>query len=705
MRGKTLFIIIFCTVVMAMAFINPTEVFAVITARASVSYSETNATSDAGDSSTWTIMERYSLGIQKSITHTLNFSGTASMTTIETDGSKSSNAYPVFTLDFNPPSAHRFRFGYTRSDSLPSSNSHMTTGTLHASYMHPATRFPSLALNFNRSTTEQLKSPKNVDKVTTALALSSVYNDTFWQTASSFNYSGRYSIDENKVGETKGESISNIISGNFSRAFFDNKIQASMNTGYAITANSFESTGDITRFDAKVALTGLAAPSATITPIPLDIVGGLNDNDTATPAMHAPSATAMDISAGSWNTGADLSTSKEIHTWHVYVAGSALDESQMASNLYNFGWNICSSNNNLVWVCVARNPVYNATFKRYEFLMSGVPVSRYYKVINTATQGAAVNITEVQAIGYVLTRPKHEYTSSTTRKYLGGNLAYAVTPRLGMGLSFNYSNSESESDDFTSTEVSTFAHGLNVTYMAIQKYLSIASSYSSTATESARGIESENTSYGLVFVSKPLDTVRGNISMAITESTSNGTVTSESDSIGTSVLMKLYRGVDTTFKLSMSSSESPQSGSVSNSESMGIGVNLVPRDSMRITMNNTYSEISSKVGGVKSTTDTDSLNMTMSYRASQRLYLSGNLMLRPNTRQSYSATWLPTNNLQAGFTYTIAANVTGKGVNLSWQPIRRTSIAFGYNASETDNSVTGKENTLESLYARASISF
>ncbi|MBI5560673.1 MAG: hypothetical protein HY883_05305 [Deltaproteobacteria bacterium] len=684
--------------------IVPDSGFADVDLRADLSYYETTRETDGASTTSSSITQIYTLGVRKPLTRTITFWGDVKWTINETNNKRISSVYPIFSLSFSPPQLYDFRFGYNRTESAPSEGRRISTSHLNTAFSLPEGRWPSLILTFNRSTTEDHETPKQIYTVSTGVMASTSYGFNILDTRSNVNYTLSDFVSEDKVNSTKSTTPSHQVSLSLSRLFLDGKIKSSANVGYELRNTTSESLAGPSRFEETIRQSvGLASLDSV--PDPINITLGdepeLIDRNTSTPT---PSV--IDLNSANWNIGFGFAAPQSIFQINLFIKtteGPGSEEEAIINGSYDFGWKLYTSSDNSSWTFVGSlTPVYNAFFNRFEFTFAETS-ARYFKLVNTAGNGTVpIEVTEIEAKGFVLSTPKQSFTSSSTRDFGGFNIFYTPTQRLGMGFTFSYDHSAREAGNNRGLDTTSFRYGTNLRYTFIPKYLSFTTNYSDSETRTQGQDDAGGRAYSFAFSTTPLDTLNGNLTYNHAESLTASTVVSSHNSTAISTYMKIYRGVDLGLGTTFSASENPQQGVSSDSRSYRWSFKLVPWRPLTTLISGSSATTSTDRQGATTSVSSESLDLSFSYSPTRSIHVGGAIDIKPVSSQSYSVTWRVTNKVQLGFRANTSNNAQGMGTSFNWQPFPVVTLNAGYNFTERTGVTTDK---VESFFARASFVF
>ena len=686
--------------IMIIAFIEPAALSARIRGRADFNYQQ-NTTSGGGVSdSSSSLNQDYTIGFDKVLTKTITVSGEMRYSILKnTNGEKTTDYFPMLFLNFNPPSLYNFSFGYNRTESAPSGE-RISSSSMNASFNLPAGAMFSPSLTYNRSTTRDHLTPHKVNTVSTNMGLNMSYGFDFLDSKTNLGYSFNRSVMEDKVGNIEMESPNHLLTAGIARTFWDEKIKTSANIGYNRSETINVSNGEPTRFEYfLVSDEGLFAVDTTPSTDFLVDTPDLIDNNTGASA-------GMDLNGFFRNIGLKFAIAQSVHKLHLYV-----DTSDPNISTYDFGWELYTSDDGINWTLVSINSTsFDSAFSRMVFEFDETS-ARYIKVVNTLfPSGAlAINVTELDALGYVLATPKLKLKTVSTRKF--GGFRFSIVPVKRMNLSYNidYDNSFQDTNRSNSTNI---GQNISMNFIVMPRYLTVSAAFATTNSSSSQddgalngersSTDSTTNNYSVSFSSRPLKTLNGSINYGHAESIESGSLTSASNSLSGNLFMELYEGIDLGVGSSLSFSKSPQADSKTESVSYNGNLKLVPWKSVRLVTNGTISRSATEKEGEKNLSHGSSLNTRISYTPTRRLYLSVSLAFEPSSAQSLSVTWLMTKKLQLSGRYGKSGNRTNIGANLSWAPLSWLDLYVNYSGMVTDNSTNDKS---EAISLRASVTF
>ncbi len=691
---------LFLIMMLALCFFLPPGASADMYGQADVNYQKTNTTSNSRSTETTSLINSYTLGVNKAITNTINISADARITDTDIDGKKSQTMYPMVTLSYAPPSMYYFNFSYTRTDVSPSEGDRLSTTNLNTAFSLPLERYPSLNVFMNRTTNQDYLDPHKVDRVTVSYGLNSSYGLTLLETDAGFNYSFNNQTTDDKVGQIKTEVPTHSATMNLSRPFLDRKLRAGANAGYNWSEFTTTSLGAPTRFEQALPRnTGLFVTNAT------PLVGAL----TATPALidnNTAVSAGIDISTTAYrNVGFSFIAAQAVHKINLYVTTA---DPSIGTYANSFGFQLYTSADGTSWTLAATPTVtYDSVFSRFVMSFSEA-TAMYFKIVNTAfpTGAMAINVTEIEGMGYITSTPTLVTKYSVSRQFAGLSLNYAPVERVNASYNLNYDHSAQELND---TSSSTMTQALNLNVTALPQYLTINGGYANTSSSSTQttttqtSTESGTDTYTLSLASAPLPTLNASMNFGHFVNSVNGAATSSTNNYGTAMFMNLYRGIDVGVGSSMSTTESKASNSTTDATNHYLNLNLTPWKTMKVLLSTSMADSSTESAGQSTSTSSRSTTASASYTPTRKIYLSATMTIEPVQSNSFVLTWVPSTALQGNVRYGFGQDSTNMGATLNWTPLTRFSVIAGYNRTETSSAAS--DNQTSSFYARASLRF
>ncbi|MEK7773045.1 MAG: hypothetical protein AAB307_01750, partial [Deltaproteobacteria bacterium] len=518
-----------------------------------MNYQKTTTTTDTSSTDDKSFTQGYTIGISKQLTNTITFRADARITETNTNGTHTETIYPTFTLNYAPPTMYYFTFNYTRTDIAPSESSRLASSNLNTSFSLPSDRWPSLGIFYNRFTNQDYLTPHNIDNISSNLGLNSTYGLVLLETDTHLNYSFSLQNTEDKVTQTKMMSPSHTGSADMTRYFLDKKLRTSFNMGYSWSEVTNTSLAGPTRFEQTLsAIKGLYKnnPNAATGSLDSSYNNSLIDNDTNTTAVAADGATNITLNTSNQNIGVELQSAQSVEKMFLYIK---TDASNITNNVMstgtNFNFELYKSDDGTTWTSMGSiAPTFDDVLSRFVFTFSETS-AKFFKVINlNSPQGVPnINVTEIQALGFITSTPVEELTYTINREFFGFNMTYNPLPKLGMGYNLSYDHS---TQGINNNETSSMNHGLNLNYIAWQKYLTVSTSYttstnsSSQETTTATSNDTVVNSYSLTLSTNPLPTLTGNVNYSHVSNFLNGDDSSATQSMGGNLFMNLYRGID-----------------------------------------------------------------------------------------------------------------------------------------------------------------
>lgn len=676
-----------------------------------LNYQKTTTSTDTSSSDSRTITQGYTVGLSKRLTDTITLRADARITETDTNGAHTESIYPTFTLNYSPPTMYYFTFNFTRTDIAPSESSRLASSNLNVAFLLPADRWPSLGLFYNRFTNQDYLTPHKIDNISTNLGLNSTYTLTPLETETRLNYSFSMQNTEDRVTQTKMQSPTHTGSVDMTRYFLDKKLRTSLNMGYSWSEVTNTSLAGATRFEQTfTAVNGLYKnnPNAATGALEVSSGNALIDNDTNTAAKAADGVTNITLNTSYQNIGVQLQSAQSVAKILLYIKTDASNiTNNVMSTSSNFNFELYKSDDGTAWTSLgAISPTFDDTLSRFVFTFTETS-AKYFKVVNKSSPQGVPDIyaTEIQALGYITSTPVEEIKYTVNREFFGFNMAYNPFARLSMGYNLNYDHTTQGINDNVS---STMNHGVNLNYIAWQKYLTVSTSYTTSTNSSTQGTTTATSndtaanSYTLTLSTNPLPTLTGNVNYSHINNLLNGEDSSATQSVGGNLFMNLYRGMDLGVGSSFSDTKSYTDNSVSGSWNHYANLNLLPLKDLSIVLNTTYYATDTKKDGETTSSTGKTVNASFSYTPTRKIYFSAVYSFEPDTAQSYSVTWLPTRTIQMDARFGLGKDSENMGATFSWSPITKMTMFLGY--SRTKSTGDTKSDT-DTVFARASLRF
>ncbi|MBI5826355.1 MAG: hypothetical protein HZB22_01285 [Deltaproteobacteria bacterium] len=373
----------------------------------------------------------------------------------------------------------------------------------------------------------------------------------------------------------------------------------------------------------------------------------------------------------------------------------------------NFNFELYKSDDGTAWTSLGGvSPTFDDTLSRFVFTFAETS-AKYFKVVNLSSpQGVPdIYVTEIQALGYITSTPVEEIKYTVNREFFGFNMTYNPFARLSMGYNLNYDHT---TQGISNNDSSTMNQGVNLNYIAWQKYLTVSTSYTTSTNSSTQGtttVTSNDTvvnSYALTLSTNPLPTLTGNVNYSHINNLLNGADSSATQSVGGNLFMNLYRGIDLGVGSSFSDTKSYTDNSVSDSWNHYANLNLLPWKDLSIVLNTTYYATDTRKDGGTTSSTGKTVNASFSYTPTRKIYVSAVYSFEPDTTQSYSVTWLPTRTIQMDARYGLGKDTENMGTTFSWTPITKMTMFVGYSRTKSTGATKSDSDT---VFARASLRF
>lgn len=678
------------------SLMRPDTVFA-IDARADITYQKTTTTSGGQTVERSNLNETYIFGVSHALTSTIMVLGDVRLSKIRINGKETSDIFPMFFLSYTPPAVNLYyiSLGYTRNETVPPGGDPFSTSNINASFTLPGDRWPSFSLFYNQAMNNDYKEPHLLDNISINKGVNTTYDFRFLETATNLNYSYSEPVLIDRVGKTKTDTQSHIVSAGLLRSFWDKKINTNLNIGHNQFETTLKSIGAAQTFEQeRTASEGLFALDTTPTVDSLASTPALINNDTS-------SSAGIDLNGSDRNIGLRLTTSQSVLRLHLYI--STVDPNiatYVSAN--NFGWQLYTSSNGTNWTLIGVTTSWDSVNQRIVFTLSSETSAEYFKVVNTLFPAGAqtINVTEIEAIGRLTSTPTQIFRITTVRDFGSFGFSFSPISRLSINYNISYDNI---TQDLNNTDVTNLSQGVGLRTVIVPQYLNVFTSYSTLKTSSKSTASSSETgldNYSLSISSSPLPTINTSLNYGYSESLTGGTAYAKTNSINGNIFMNLYKGVDLGLGSLIAESKDLNANSETNSTNSYVNLNLVPWRPLTIIVNGSDSNSVVKTAGQKKDTSGQSLNTVISYIPTKNIFISTTIGIEPISSQTYNVTWFPSRNIQTSLRYGITGDVTNRGADIGWSPIPRLTLRVGYNGTRTDNATN---DGTDSVFANVSL--
>ena len=557
------------------------------------------------------------------------------------------------------------------------------------------------------------------DTVTDAAYLYSRYDPT---QAVRLRYQGSYIDTKNNIKAVDTTTIGNDIRIMYDDQYLQQRVNVSTYYDYAHSTTDVTTSGKGTVSFQVFAVDGLLVLSDNITTDPDPTIPGnqqfLKDNEFDKPSDNfslpnnigaAPSAP---LNTPARNIGLQFSAATQMNTLDVWVysvntVGSATFLTSPVAQAFTWAVYVFNRTTRL-WephqtgVSAPYIPDPSRIgVGRFEITFPNV-VTQYIKVVvrplspNDALQQArdfpGIFVTELQAFN---TTPAANIVGTTTSTTEIGSLAANVTLLKTPGLFYNFSyfftNSESQ---FSTTRSSTMTNGLSIQHQFNPVF---------SGNAQVQRVDDHSPSgdrvilrFGAQLTAVPLRTLSHSLGLSsATEQSPTGRAKNNSVTLANTA--ELYRNVTAFLNGGLSNTESETDQTIESTYYSG-GINLIPRETLNITLSSGGNKSDISGGGVPDATQTSRSNeLDVSYYPFQNIYLAASWIVRKGSGQApdrvanYQLNWspLPGGALLFNFSYYETQrnldNSKSKSYipSMRWTINRRTFATVSYNSTKS----------------------
>ena len=607
----------------------------------------------------------YSLAFNKGLTKTIRFSGDVRASQNRVDSTESSSIDPSLFLDMNNEYFNS-SLGYQINDRFLSTGNRINTTSKNATFSTDPAGCPSLRFNYN-----ELQSKDRFSLVDTRQSYINASTDyTIKRINLLYNYTN--STLNDLITEIKQENPTHLGIVSYNNSFFDNRLNISTNLGVIrSTTTNISLSGTPQDFpEKKVASNGLYEADT----LPGD--GQLSDY----PALiddNKSSETGIDLNGSYRNIGLKLKNTDIINSIYLYVDTS---DDNIAS--MNFGWNVYYSNEtsgiNWSFVTVSSSS-YDEVNKRFNLVFS-VPINAIFiKAVNTTYDSSAQKINVTETIN--------------DRQYGGMKLSLRPTEKTSITYNINYDQSKQSPADRKDTNIN---QGIALSY-AMSKYASFFLNYQSQKAESTLSETIGSNNYTFSLSTNPMETINGSVALSRFESLLGGDKTSETNSGNINMFLNLYSGIDLGTGFTLSNTDDISRGTKTATNSVNGNLTLIPRKSINILIDGSFSSSISDTGGESSSSKSETLRSTINITPSRFVNLAANIQHLPETKQNYSINTRLPGSLQVNINYNVSeTGAETMGGSIYWNISRYIYISSNYSTTQIRNS-TGDSSNLYSV--------
>lgn len=623
----------------------------------------------------------YSLAFDKGLTRTIRFSGNVRASQNKVDLTESSSIDPSFFLDMNNEYFNS-ALGYQINDRFLTTGNRINTTSKNATFSTAPAGFPSLRLNYN-----ELQSKDRFSLIDTRQSYINASTDyTIKHINLLYNYAN--STLEDTISQIKQENPTHLGAVSYNNSFFDNRLNINTNLGVTkSTSKNISLSGTPQTFpEKKDATNGLYA----VDTLPGD--GQLTDYPSLIDDSKS-SDTGIDLNGSYRNIGLKLKNTDTINTIYLYVDTSDDNIANM-----NFGWNIYYSNetSGLSWsFATVSSSSYDEVNKRFKLVLS-VPVNAiFFKAVNTTYDSSAqkISVTEIEAIGSISKETNVTVETINDRQYGGMNLSLRPTKKTGISYNINYDQSKQSPADRKDTNIN---QGVVLSY-AMSKYASFFLNYQSQKTETTLSKNIGSNNYTFSISTNPMETINGSAALSHFESLFGDNKTSETNSGNINMFLNLYSGIDLGTGFTLSNTDDISRGTKTTTNSVNGNLTLIPRNSINILIDGTFSSSTSNTGRETSSSKSETLRSTISITPSRFVNLVANIQHLPEAKQNYSINTRLPGSLQVNINYNVSeTGAETLGGSIYWNISRYLYISSNYSTTQIHNS-TGDSSNLYSV--------
>jgi len=677
---------------------------------ADLSYRSTETKTGEAEESSWSFTQNYNLQATKEFNPKVNFAANLGININETNDTKTTLLTPDIRLNlrneyFDADTGYRITEKGLDILTMIADEDHFTTESWNVNFSTKSEKYPKVQLRYNEDINYDHLAVHDTDSKTTNFSGTADYTYRFLN----FNYEYRNNVLDDYVTEAITETDTHYGRFDFRKSFWKNRISTSGSYSITNTKTETETGGQDVEFaEKKSPSAGLYADDP---PAPLNVMltsrDSLIDGDKAT-------STGIEIGLSAnidQNMGLYLTFPTEVGKIYVYTTTPDIN-----FNDSFYTWAVYSSSDNTTWtpINVAATFDYDANQKRFEISFTKT-TARYFKVVNTANDDRALEVTEIEAYSLI----QGAYTKENTTQTTQANLRYK--PMDWLSFTYDFTQDERKTnlanlDQEESEKIRRLAHSMNCRVeRELHKYITAWAQYGRRMEYDSEA-EAEDTitdTYLLHFLFSPLTTLNTDLSLNHTLSKEDGKTESKSSSALLQISAKLREGANLNVDANITRSENyvSQSETTTKSISSDLRLELTRMLTAEIEYDTNWTEIQKSELDGDTTGRTSNARIIFYWRPSHDFYLRASYDIdrdeksgEKTTQQLYNMNWLMTEKMQLDMGYTLNRNDTvssNYSVNLSWNLSRVFTLRFGYDWSRQQEDMTETTQTfITNLSAR-----
>ena len=544
-------------------------------------------------------------------------------------------------------------------------------------------------------------------------------------------YQGSYIDTKDIIKSVDSTTIANDIRIMYDDQYLRQLVSVSTYYDYGHTSTDVTTTGMGTVSFQVFAIDGLFLNSDNLLTAPLSSSPFLVDNTmtgptSATNNIGSATFTASPPDLTARNIGLQFPAATQMNTldvWVYSVTGATIDAAVPAylptPVAGAFTWAVYTSADNLNWQLyqtgIPAPYVLDASrpgVGRFEITFPSV-TTKYIKVVVSPLSPFAaggqgrdfpgVYVTELQAF---ITTAAANVTGTTTATSQTGALAANVVllrqnPSLTYNFSYFFNNSESQ---FSTTRSSTMSNGLNAQHQFNPVFSGSAQIQRVDDSSSTNG-NIVTLRFGAQLTAIPLRTLSHSLGVS-SQTAQSPTGRSKADALTLTNIAELYHNITAFLNGGLSDTYSESDQKIESTYYTG-GINLIPIQTLNITLSSGGNKSNQSGGGVAESTQTSRTNeLDVSWYPVPALYLAASWRVSKASGQAndrltnYQLNWspFPGGNLTFNFSYYETLRALDNSIDksyipsLRWNINRKTFANIAYNSTES-SSTFGQSTT------------
>ncbi|MDQ7031782.1 MAG: discoidin domain-containing protein [Desulfonauticus sp.] len=652
-----------------------------IKSSAQLSYNLTETKAGGKKESSQQVIQRYNLGLIKSITPKLTFFSDLSVFVKEENDEKSTFVSPNLRLNvnneyFDGSTGYRLTEKEIEIFGIKPNKDRYTNEFWNMKLTTKIKKYPKLKLNYSEAKSYDHLDEHQTNNKRKEFSLDLDYGWSFLN----FNYGYRKDIVNNYVTESKQMTDTNKGGIAFHKTFKNKQITTS--GSYVFTHTKIKTTTqgeDVSVEEMQRSYGGLYEKDTTPDTGSLNTYSSLVDGNKVT-------STGIDIGGGSagtyQNIGLDLNSPIEIEQIRVYVSSSS------SFDAGSFNWSVYYSNDNLNWTLIINTADFTYDPDKNMFEISFTKTkARYFKVVdinNDIIPG--IYVTEIEAYSKTVYPAFSTTIEETLSQKIQFSLGYKLTDWCRLHYSFLQNQKQTKPDGKRNSSQSHFFTAR--VKKDINKHLLSWAEYRRSWKIETDIPDIVTDTYLVHFRFIPIKQLASDLSLKYSELKEDYKLNSRTTTVLLKTQANIREGIDLNVSGKVTHLDKMENESVTDTQFIDstLWVKLTRTLTSEFTYNRQWTITRSSTSKTKG--DTSSTMITLYWRPSGEFNLRATYGINRDelkgtqtTQQKYSLNWFISKKVQTNMNYSIDKGDSLRykySFNLSWNLSRTFSLSCSY---------------------------